>query len=94
MIAIKVLLKVIEVTLQNGNKSLDTYALLDDGSERTILLHSAAQTLQLRGKSESLKLRTVRQDVQTLNGATVSFTLIPFFFFFFFSGPVSNTDNT
>ncbi len=73
----KVLLKVVEVTLQNGNKSLDTYALLDDGSERTILLHSAAQTLQLRGKSESLKLRTVRQDVQTLNGATVSFTLIP-----------------
>ncbi len=39
------------MTLQNGNKSLDTYALLDDGSERTILLHSAAQTLQLRGKS-------------------------------------------
>ncbi len=73
----KVLLKVVEVTLQNGNRSLDTYALLDDGSERTILLHSAAQTLQLRGKSESLKLRTVRQDVQTLNGATVSFTLIP-----------------
>ncbi len=73
----KVLLKVVEVTLQNGNRSLDTYALLNDGSERTILLHSAAQTLQLRGKSESLKPRTVRQDVQTLNGATVSFTLIP-----------------
>jgi len=73
----KVLLKVVEVTLHNGNRSLDTYAILDDGSERTILLHPAAQTLQLKGKSENLKLRTVRQDVQTLNGASVSFTLIP-----------------
>ncbi|XDV33821.1 hypothetical protein PO909_004089 [Leuciscus waleckii] len=67
----------IEVTLRNGNKSLDTYSILDDGSERTILLHPAAQKLQLVGESESLKLRTVRQDVQTLNGAAVSFTLIP-----------------
>ncbi|XP_073669326.1 uncharacterized protein [Paramisgurnus dabryanus] len=73
----RLLLKVVEVTLRNGNKSLDTYAILDDGSERTILLHPAAQKLQLIGESESLKLRTVRQDVQTLNGATVSFTLIP-----------------
>ncbi|KAK0132488.1 Gag-Pro-Pol polyprotein [Merluccius polli] len=73
----KVLLKVVDVTLRNGNKSLDTYAILDDGSERTILLHPAAQKLQLMGEPESLTLRTVRQDVQTLNGATVSFTLIP-----------------
>ncbi|KAL0181784.1 hypothetical protein M9458_024190, partial [Cirrhinus mrigala] len=43
----------------------------------TILLHPAAQALQLKGKPESLKLRTLRQDVQTLNGAMVSFTLIP-----------------
>lgn len=48
--------------------------LMDDGPERTILLHPADQTLQLEGESESLKLRTVRLDVQTLNG---SFTLIP-----------------
>ena len=73
----RVLLKVVEVTLQNGCRSLDTYAILDDGSEQTILLHPAFQKLHLASEPESLKLRTARQDIQTLNGAAVSFTLIP-----------------
>lgn len=49
----KVLLKVIRVILKNGDSSVDTYAVLDDGSERTILLHDAAQALGLHGSPEA-----------------------------------------
>lgn len=44
----KVLLKVIRVILKNGEKELDTYAILDDGSERTLLLFEAAQQIDLQ----------------------------------------------
>ncbi|KAJ8369137.1 hypothetical protein SKAU_G00091650 [Synaphobranchus kaupii] len=62
---------------KNGGRSLEAYAVLDDGSERTILLHAAAQELGLRGQPEDLALRTVRQDVQILHGAAVSFMVSP-----------------
>lgn len=42
-----VLLKVIRVLIHSGNRTLDAYAILDDGSERTVLLPTAAQTLGL-----------------------------------------------
>ncbi|XP_057695374.1 uncharacterized protein LOC130917729 [Corythoichthys intestinalis] len=71
----KVLLKVIRVILKNGNTALDTYAVLDDGSERTILLHEAFQALGLHESPEDLHLRTVRQDVCIVHGSSVSFTL-------------------
>ncbi|KAL7866046.1 hypothetical protein SRHO_G00112930 [Serrasalmus rhombeus] len=73
----KVLLKMSRVTLRHGDTSLDTYALLDDGSERTILLYDAAQQLGLQGVPEDLSLRTVRQDVRVIHGATVSFSVSP-----------------
>lgn len=71
----KVLLKVICVILRSGDASVDTYAVLDDGSERTILLHEAAEALGLQGNPEDLHLRTVRQEVCVVHGATVSFTV-------------------
>ncbi|XP_067294186.1 uncharacterized protein [Pseudorasbora parva] len=73
----RVLLKICKVLLRNGNHCLETYALLDDGSERTILLHSAAQQLELTGRPEELVLRTVRQDLHKLRGASVTFTVSP-----------------
>ncbi|XP_024865045.1 uncharacterized protein LOC119617585 [Kryptolebias marmoratus] len=73
----KVLLKISKVLLRNGDKSLETYAVLDDGSERTILLQSAAKLLGLKGSKEVLDLRTVRQEVEKLHGAAVSFTISP-----------------
>ncbi|XP_048030334.1 uncharacterized protein LOC125279307 [Megalobrama amblycephala] len=73
----RVLLKLCRVIIRNGDFSLDTYALLDDGSERTILLHEAAQQLNLHGKPEDLSLRTVRQDVRIIHGSTVSFSVSP-----------------
>lgn len=60
----KVLLKVGKVLIQNGHRSMETYAVLDDGSERTIILHSAAQKLKLHGSPE---------DSNVLHGAAVSF---------------------
>ncbi|XP_049598383.1 uncharacterized protein [Syngnathus scovelli] len=73
----RVLLKVIQVILHHGNRTLTTYAVLDDSSERTMLLSAAAQELGMRGVREDLPLRTIWQDVQTLRGSTVSFCICP-----------------
>ncbi|KAK7880872.1 hypothetical protein WMY93_032490 [Mugilogobius chulae] len=73
----QVLLKISRVLLRNGENSLETYAVLDDGSERTILLPAAAQTLKLIGEPEDLALRTVRQDIKVMHGASVSFSISP-----------------
>ncbi|KAJ7997480.1 hypothetical protein DPEC_G00229450 [Dallia pectoralis] len=73
----RILLKVVQVTLHHGDRSLNTYALLDDGSERSMLLPAAARRLGLKGTPEKLALRTIRQDVQTLQGASVSFLISP-----------------
>ncbi len=73
----QVLLKVSKVLLRNGNHTLETYAILDDGSERTILLQEAALKLKLHSPSENLTLRTVRQDLRVIQGSSVSFTVSP-----------------
>lgn len=73
----KVLLKISQVIIRNGKQCMTAYAIQDDGSEITILLHSAAQQLGLKGKPEELPLRTVRQELQVLSGATVSFSISP-----------------
>lgn len=64
-----VMLKVVPVQLHNGKKTLNIYAVLDDGSERTIILPAAVQYLNLKGKEELLSLRTIRQDKVQLKGA-------------------------
>lgn len=69
----KVMLKVVKVRLYNGDRVLDTYAVLDDGSERSIILPQAVKHLQLNRDPETLALRTVRQDVVQLQGAAVTF---------------------
>ncbi|XP_073722462.1 uncharacterized protein [Misgurnus anguillicaudatus] len=69
----RVLLKVVKVRIHHGDKSINTYAILDDGSERTMLLSDAAEKLGVQGTPEDLPLRTIREEVQTLHGASVSF---------------------
>lgn len=73
----KVLLKVIKVLLHNGDHTLESYSILDDGSECTIILHTAAQQLGLQGQPEDLPLRTVRQELHVLHRVAVSFKLSP-----------------
>lgn len=64
----KVLLKICKVILRNGDQSMKAYTILDDGSERSILLHTAASQLKLKGKPEDLPLRTVRQELKVCMG--------------------------
>jgi len=65
------------VLLRHVNFTLETYAILDDGPERTMLLPAAARDLGLQGTPEDLALRTIRQDVQTLHGSSVPFYISP-----------------
>ncbi|KAI3371288.1 hypothetical protein L3Q82_023902 [Scortum barcoo] len=69
-----VLLKMVKVFLYNGKRRIETYAILDDGSERTILLHNAAQQLGLQGQCEELALRTICQDTRTVPVRTIFFS--------------------
>lgn len=73
----QVMLKVVPVILINGRERLQTYAILDDGSERTIILTSAASQLQLKGPKEVLNLRTVRHEVIPMSGETISCHISP-----------------
>ncbi|KAL0153880.1 hypothetical protein M9458_050801 [Cirrhinus mrigala] len=59
----RVLLKVVRDLLRYNNHTLDTCTILDDGSERTILLFAAAQKLNLKGEKEELSIRTIHQKV-------------------------------
>lgn len=60
---------------------METYAVLDDSSERTIILSQAIQQLQLSRQSEILQLllhlRTVQQEVVELHGASVNVYISP-----------------
>lgn len=73
----RVLLKVVKVLLSYRGRNLETYAILDDCSERTMLLASAAHVLGLDGVAESLLLKTVRQGTETLPGSTVTLNNSP-----------------
>ena len=69
----RLMLKVAPVFLTNGQQRLKMNAIIDDGSERTIIVSAAVMQLQLKGRPEILNLRTVRQDVIPITGETVSF---------------------
>lgn len=67
------MLKVVKVLLYNGRRTMETYAVLDDGSERTIVLQTAVQQLKLTGTPELLPLQTIQQCHTELEGSSVSF---------------------
>lgn len=71
----RVLLKVVRIRIHYGDQTIDTYAILDDGAERTMLLPASVEQFGVRGIPEDLLLRTIRQDIQTLNEASVSFSI-------------------
>lgn len=71
----RVLLKVIPVQLWNNTKSVDTYALPDGGSERTVILLEVAHQLCLLGPQDKLALQTTQQDIVQLKDSTVTFQI-------------------
>lgn len=73
----KVMRKLVKVRLYNAEHSLEGFAILDDGSERTLILPSAVRDLHLTKVPESLPLRTVHHEVLHLQGAAVSFNISP-----------------
>lgn len=73
----RVMLKGVKVTLQSEGRSIDTFTILDDGSERTIILPAATRQLNLEGTPETLNLRTVRHDVIQMKGSAVTFSISP-----------------
>ncbi|KAK7918811.1 hypothetical protein WMY93_010095 [Mugilogobius chulae] len=75
----RVLLKIVKVLLQHGGRTLETFAVLDDGSERSIILPQAVEQLQLPKHPETLHLRTVQQEVKELKGSSVSLHVSPIF---------------
>lgn len=68
----RVMLKVVKVLLHNSDRRIETYAVLDDGSERSIVLPQVVQQLNLICHPETLPLQTVHQSVKHLNGSSVS----------------------
>ena len=72
----QIMSKEVKVTPWNGEGSTDTFAVLDDGSRRTIILPAAVQQLNLRDTPESLNL-TVTKDVLQITGAAVAISISP-----------------
>lgn len=56
---------------------VETYAVLDDGAQRTMILPTAVQQLQLSGEHETLALRTVQPDTTHLSSFKVTFEISP-----------------
>lgn len=73
----KVMLKVVNVFIHNGEKTLKTYEVRDDGVDRSILLPQAVQHLGLTTEPETISLHTVRYDIVQLDGASMSFEISP-----------------
>ena len=56
-----VLMKVVKATVHGPLGSEECHVLLDDGAERSLLLHSVAARLGINGPSEVLRVETVAQ---------------------------------
>ncbi|XP_038071933.1 uncharacterized protein LOC119740637 [Patiria miniata] len=72
-----VMLKVVPVLLHGPAGTIETYAILDDGSERSMLIQTAAEKLQLKGQPETVLLRTVRDDIVECQGSAMSLQVSP-----------------
>ncbi|XP_059401385.1 uncharacterized protein LOC132132864 [Carassius carassius] len=69
----RVMLKVVKVLLHNGHHTMEAHAVLDDGSERTLVLSPVVQQLKLTYTPELLHLQTVQQSHTELVGSSISF---------------------
>ena len=70
-------LQVIPITISNGAVSVEVNALLDTGSDTTLIKASLAEKLNLSGKSQILKISNVLTKKQTMESKSVSFVIGP-----------------
>ena len=68
-------LQVIPITLTKGNISVKANALLDNGSDTTLIKSSLAKRLQLSGKNKKLQISNVLAGKQTFNSEIVDFII-------------------
>uniref|UniRef100_A0AAV2LXU6 Uncharacterized protein n=1 Tax=Knipowitschia caucasica TaxID=637954 RepID=A0AAV2LXU6_KNICA len=54
----RALLKIAPILVHYGGRTINSFAILDDGSERSMLLPAAAKALGMKGTPEDLPLRT------------------------------------
>lgn len=66
------MLKVVKILIHHGKQAMEAHAILDDGSERTIVLSPVFQSLKIPGIPETLPIQTIHQNVNQLKGLTVS----------------------
>ncbi len=70
-----VYLMIVPVTLYAKGKSHDTYALLDDCSQATILRGDVAEILGLEGHPTSYNLNTIKDKPEKMNASAVSLSV-------------------
>ena len=71
----KVLLQVLPVRIHSQGNTVDTYAVLDPGSDSTLIRKDLAERLQLVGETYRLNINTVGNEATTQNLDRVSFSL-------------------
>ena len=67
-----VFLQIVPVTLHANNKSIETYALLDNGSQSTFLRQDIAKRLKLKGKERIISLTTVKDQSESVKVEEIS----------------------
>jgi hypothetical protein len=72
-----VLLAVVPITIWNGKKNLDTFGLLDPGSEASLILDHAADKIGLTGQAQTIRLRTFHGQDPDIPTRTVNFDISP-----------------
>lgn len=63
----RVLLQVLPVQIQGQTRTIDTYAVLDAGSDSTLIRKDLADHLELSGEAHQLSLNTVGSDAKIHN---------------------------
>lgn len=71
------MLKVVKVLLHNGGQTMEAYAILVDGSERTTILPPVIQQLKLNEAPEVLPLQTIQQSHIKLEVSIVTLEVSP-----------------
>lgn len=70
-----VLLAVVLVTINNGDQKMNTFALLDSGSEATLILSSAAKKIKTDGSVADITLATFHGEDPNLEIKRVQFSI-------------------
>ena len=71
----QVLLPVVPVRIRAGGRSLETFALLDSGSEGTLLLREAADALGLKGHRQKVRFGTFHGEDPMVETRQVNFSI-------------------